>query len=89
MAERSALPMIYSSGMDGITETKVLLTPREREVVALIADGLSAKDIGRQMNLSPRTVERHIETSRCKLRAQNKAQLVANALAGGLIAPTN
>jgi DNA-binding CsgD family transcriptional regulator len=89
MAERTASSVIYSGGMDGITEAKIVLTPREREVVALIADGMSAKDIGRQMNLSPRTVERHIETSRCKLRAQNKAQLVANALAVGLIEPAH
>ena len=71
--------------MVGIDEPQVVLTPREREVVALIAGGMSAKGIGRQMNLSPRTVERHIETSRCKLRAANQAQLVAKALEGGLI----
>jgi DNA-binding NarL/FixJ family response regulator len=71
--------------MVGIDEPPVRLTPREREVVALIAGGMSAKGIAREMNLSHRTVERHIETCRCKLRASNQAQLVAKALADGLI----
>lgn len=71
--------------MDRIDETQAVLTPREREVVALIALGMSTKGIARHINLSPRTVERHIETSRCKLRASNQAQLVAKALADGMI----
>jgi DNA-binding NarL/FixJ family response regulator len=73
--------------MDQIGEGRIELTPREREVIALIADGMSAKGIAREMNLSHRTVERHIETSRCKLRAHNKSELVAKALADGLIGP--
>ena len=63
----------------------VSLTPREREIVALVADGQSSKDIARAMNLSHRTVERHIENCRYKLRARNKAELVANAISDGLV----
>jgi DNA-binding NarL/FixJ family response regulator len=63
----------------------VLLTQRERHIIALIADGRSAKEIGRKMDLSPRTVERHIEDCRNKLRARNRAELITRAVSGGYL----
>ena len=42
----------------------VCLTPRELEVLALVAGGLSAKEIALHIAIAPRTVERHIDNAR-------------------------
>jgi DNA-binding CsgD family transcriptional regulator len=52
------------------------LTPREREVAALIADGASNKEAGRRLGISPRTVELHRAHIMEKLGARNAADLV-------------
>lgn len=54
-----------------------LLTPREAEVVQLIAKGLTARQIGQQLHLSPRTVQKHEEHVRGKLDLPNRAALAA------------
>jgi two-component system, LuxR family, response regulator FixJ len=56
------------------------LTPREREVAALIADGASNKEAGRRLGISPRTVELHRAHIMEKLGARNAADLVRIAL---------
>lgn len=53
------------------------LTPREREVAIFTARGLSAKEIGREINLSFRTVEAHRARLQAKFNARNLAELVA------------
>jgi FixJ family two-component response regulator len=53
-----------------------LLTPREREVLALIASGASNKEAGRQLGISPRTIEVHRARIMEKLGAKNAADLV-------------
>ena len=60
----------------------ISLTPLEREIVGLIAEGRSAKEIARSVALSTRTVERHLENCRHKVGARNNAQLVAIATRG-------
>ncbi len=52
------------------------LSPREREVLGLIVEGLTNKDIGRALELSPRTVESHRASLFAKLEAQSLAQLI-------------
>jgi two-component system, LuxR family, response regulator FixJ len=52
------------------------LSPREREVLSLIVAGLTNKDIGRALALSPRTVETHRANLFDKLGAESLAQLV-------------
>lgn len=54
-----------------------LLSPREREVVAHLAQGLSSKEIARQLGLSPRTVEMHRGRLLRKLGVRSTAQLLA------------
>ena len=61
------------------------LSLREREVLELVAHGLSAKEIAQEVGIAPRTVERHIENVRNKLRARNKTHMVTKALAFGLL----
>lgn len=58
-----------------------VLTAREREVLQLVAEGLHAKEIARQLDISPRTVEVHKSRIMGKLGARNAAELVRIALA--------
>lgn len=60
------------------------LTPRERDVATLIAQGKSNKEIAEAMTLSPRTVEAHITNILGKLALTSRAQIVAWALEKGL-----
>jgi DNA-binding CsgD family transcriptional regulator len=53
------------------------LSDREREVGALIVDGLTHKQIGAKLYISPKTVEQHVARLRQKLDASNRAALVA------------
>lgn len=65
------------------------LSEREREVLGLIVAGLTNKEIGRSLQLSPRTVETHRANLFAKLETQSLAQLIRNfaALAEGAGAP--
>jgi RNA polymerase sigma factor (sigma-70 family) len=58
------------------------LTPREREVLDAVAQGLHAKEIGAALDISPRTVEVHKTRIMDKLGARNVAELVRFSLAG-------
>jgi len=52
------------------------LTRRESEVMALVAQGLTSRDIGGQLFLSPRTVEMHVQNSLDKLGCRTRAEAV-------------
>ncbi len=54
-----------------------LLTPREKQVVTWIADGIRVKQIAEEMEISERTVEKHCEQARRKLKAATTAEMVA------------
>jgi two-component system, LuxR family, response regulator FixJ len=59
-----------------VTARYAQLSPREREVLALIVDGLTNKEIGRALALSPRTVEAHRAHLFDKLGAGSLAQVI-------------
>lgn len=61
------------------------LSPREREVLSLVADGRMNKEIAEQLSISVRTVERYRATIMNKLGLHNRAELVAYAVRRGLI----
>ena len=63
------------------------LTNREREVVALVAHGLSNDEIAETMVLSPTTVKSLVSRAMIKLGARDRAQLVVFAYQTGLVAP--
>lgn len=63
------------------------LTPREREVLALVADGLTDRTIGARLYISHRTVERHVSNLLAKLGAERRAELASLAHRLGLVAP--
>jgi two-component system, NarL family, nitrate/nitrite response regulator NarL len=56
------------------------LTPRERDVLALIAEGLSSRDIGERLGMGVRTVETHRTHLRRKLQLNSAAALVRYAI---------
>ncbi|WP_229955703.1 response regulator transcription factor [Parasphingorhabdus litoris] len=62
-----------------------ILTAREMEILEYIILGLSAKEVARHVEISPRTVERHVESARLKLRARNRAHMVACAVKAGFL----
>ena len=62
-----------------------VLTDREREMVALVAHGLSNEDIAGRLFLSPLTVKTHVNRAMSKLRARDRAQLVVLAYQTGLV----
>lgn len=64
---------------------ELALTPREQEILVLVASGLSAKQIAGQIGIAPRTVEGHIDTVRLKVRARNKAHMVTQAVLAGVL----
>ena len=53
------------------------LTPREREVITLVAEGFADKEIANQLKLSPRTVQTHLNTIMHKLAARNRTNAAA------------
>ena len=63
-----------------------LLTAREREVVALVADGLSNEEIAERWVVSNATVRTHVSRAMTKLNARDRAQLVVFAYRTGLAA---
>lgn len=69
---------------DQIEETE-LLTPREREVLTLIAQGLTNREIAEALVISVKTVDRHRENIMHKLNLHSRVELVKYAIAKGLI----
>jgi DNA-binding NarL/FixJ family response regulator len=63
------------------------LTPREREVLALVGAGLTNDEIGARLHLSPLTAKTHVSRIMTKLAARDRVQLVIVAYETGLAAP--
>jgi DNA-binding NarL/FixJ family response regulator len=63
------------------------ITQREREVIALVADGLSNDEIAHKLYMSPATVRTHVSRAMTKLRVRDRAQLVVLAYETGLVRP--
>ncbi len=69
----------------GKKRSRKALTRREREVLRLIADGMSNEEIGSALFISPQTVRTHVRSAIKKLQARNRTQAVATALRRSLI----
>ena len=63
------------------------LTEREREVVALVGEGLTNDEIGRRLFVSPATAKTHVSRAMVKLQVRDRAQLVVLAYESGLVQP--
>jgi DNA-binding NarL/FixJ family response regulator len=64
---------------------QVRLTPRESDVLHLVVDGLTARQIATRLVLSPRTVENHTQRVLRRLGLPNRAALVRYAVENGLV----
>ncbi|WP_435251454.1 response regulator [Streptomyces tendae] len=76
------LPTGKATGLDELTR-------REREAVALVAQGLSNDEVADHMVISPLTAKTHINRAMAKLRTRDRAQLVVLAYESGLVTPRN
>ncbi|HOU41711.1 MAG TPA: response regulator transcription factor [Promineifilum sp.] len=62
-----------------VGEAEAELTPRQREVLALVAEGLTYKEVGARLNLSPRTIKYHMAAIMAQLHLEHRAQVLAYA----------
>ena len=63
------------------------LTPRQREVLQMVAEGKTNGEIAVLLHISPRTVENHRAALMQKLGIQNQTELIHHAMRHGLIPP--
>jgi DNA-binding NarL/FixJ family response regulator len=86
---RSSSPKLRPVGDDSRPRTpaapKPPLSQREREVLALIADGSTSKEIASKLFISPQTVETHRSNLMTKLKVRNMAGMVVYAVRMGLV----
>jgi LuxR family maltose regulon positive regulatory protein len=77
----------YGAGADtGLRSAlKDALSAREGAILNLIADGLSNKEIARNLSIAPETVKSHVKNLFAKLNAEKRAQAVARAQSLGLV----
>jgi len=83
IAEFAARPENRTVDPSALTQ----LTDREREVVALVAGGLSNEEIAESLVISPATARTHVSRAMVKLGARDRAQLVVAAYESGLVVP--
>jgi two-component system response regulator NreC len=76
-----------SPSLDGRPAGEEPLTPREREVLRLIALGHTSVEVAEQLGLSPRTIETHRARIHRKLGVVSRAELVRYALQRGMLQP--
>lgn len=79
LLERSYQPKKHEKRLSGSDDIGIPLSPRERQVLGLVAEGLSGKEIAERLFITERTVRFHITSIFNKLGAQNRAQAVAIA----------
>lgn len=83
-AAQAAQDLLHELGHGG-PATSGALTVREREVLALVAEGLTNRGVARALTLSEHTVNRHVTNILTKLAASSRSAAVAEALRRGLI----
>ena len=84
-ALRTGLPSEDGRQTDAREPPAVVLSPREREVLSLVAEGLTEREIAGRLVVSPHTVHRHMANIRAKLGRGSGASAVAEATRLGLI----
>ena len=73
------------TGTTPTPEALAVLTPREREVMALVATGMSNDEIAVELFVSPLTAKTHVNRAMMKLGVRDRAQLVVLAYQSGLV----
>jgi DNA-binding NarL/FixJ family response regulator len=69
------------------SEVQAALTPRELEILVMVSQGFTMRQVGRRLDISPRTVETHVAKLYRKLGVRTRVQAVARAAQLGLIEP--
>lgn len=79
----------FESGSETVekpmTDLAIVLTDREQQVLSLLSDGLSNIQIGNELHLSARTVEKHVSSLLRKTETSNRAELVRFAMEHHLV----
>lgn len=83
IADIAARPHSQNTGLEELSA----LTDREREMMVLVATGLTNEEIAGQLFLSPLTVKTHVSRAMLKFAARDRAQLVVLAYQTGLASP--
>jgi DNA-binding NarL/FixJ family response regulator len=90
IAQFATAPIAETSTAAAVTQAQLdLLTAREREVVGLVATGMSNEEIAEQLYVSRLTVKTHANRAMMKLGARDRAQLVVIAYQTGLARPAD
>jgi two-component system, NarL family, response regulator NreC len=76
---------VHQLQQQGLEDTYDLLTPREREITQMLAEGKSSKDIAAMLFLSPYTVDTHRKTILQKLNVHSIPELMLYAMRKGII----
>jgi DNA-binding CsgD family transcriptional regulator len=84
-SESTDVTLVLSNGVSGPVEDDILLTPRELEVLTLLAEGLSNKAIARRLGISVHTAKFHVGALMDKLDAVGRTDAVAHAVRRGVI----
>lgn len=63
----------------------MLLSERELKILSLVAEGFSDAEIGRMMNLSPKTINYHVEKVKTMFGVKTRIQAVVTAMRSGYI----
>jgi DNA-binding CsgD family transcriptional regulator len=85
VSESADVTLVLSNGVSAPVEADVLLTPRELEVLTLLAEGMSNKAIARRLGISVHTAKFHVGAVMDKLDAVGRTDAVAHAVRRGVI----
>ena len=84
-SESAEVTLVLSNGVSRPAEDDILLTPRELEVLTLLAEGLPNKAIARRLGISVHTAKFHVGALMDKLDAVGRTDAVAHAVRRGVI----
>jgi DNA-binding NarL/FixJ family response regulator len=79
--------LVLKGYLNPSTRENPVLTPREREIVQLVAEGKSTKEVADKLNISPKTAETHRTNIMRKLNLHSLSQLVRYAIRNKLVEP--
>ena len=84
-SEDAKIAAAWADPIDGPDELPIVLTPREREVLALLAAGATNKAIARALAVSVHTAKFHVASLTAKLGARSRLEATAIAIRAGLV----
>ncbi len=87
LGESAVTELLERAGAGSVATPLDLLTPRQREVLQLVAEGNTTREIAGKLAVSPKTVETHRRDIRERLEIEDLAGLVKFAIRTGLVTP--